>query len=81
MFDKDIATGEKTVTDDLVTEGPQSTWHIKHVPGKMPEQKCYVLNPASCSEEDLEKVISGEALVKDYIVVHEKEGGVFDGEL
>ncbi|KAK8862811.1 lysosomal protective protein precursor [Apiospora arundinis] len=69
MFDRDIATGLRRVTSDLVTVGPADTWHIKNVPPVWPEPRCYVLKPATCTTEVWKKVEAGKVLVKDFYVV------------
>ncbi|KAK8086000.1 serine carboxypeptidase [Apiospora phragmitis] len=81
MFDRDIATGRRRVTDDLVTEGPADTWHIKNVAPAWPVPRCYILKPATCTTEVWDKVKKGQVVVKDYYVVDilddnddEKEG-------
>ncbi|KAK8040193.1 serine carboxypeptidase [Apiospora rasikravindrae] len=69
MFDRDVPTGLRPVTEDLATSGPAETWHIKNVPPEWPEPKCYVLKPATCTTEVWEKVKKGEVVVRDYYVV------------
>lgn len=84
MFNRDIATGLSTVTDDYATRGPKDTWHIKNEAPQSPEPKCYVLEPGSCEPEVWHKVVAGNVTVKDYFVVGEiggDEGGIGDGEL
>lgn len=76
VFGKDVATGSVDVSGNYATEGPQSTWHIKREPGEVPEQQCYILVTQSCSEQDLEKLTSGDAVVKDFIVLREDLGDV-----
>lgn len=68
MFDRDIATGRKAVTNDLVTEGPASTWHIKNKVPPRPEPKCYALVPDSCVPSVWETVVDDTAKIKDWFV-------------
>ena len=51
MFNKDVATGAKDISDDYSTEGPASTWHIKNEVMPAPEPECYILYPDTCTEE------------------------------
>ncbi|KKA24837.1 Carboxypeptidase D [Rasamsonia emersonii CBS 393.64] len=67
MFGKDIATGEKDVTDDFATKGPADTWHIRNEIPEPPQSECYILSPEGCSEEQWEAVKNGTAVIKDYI--------------
>ncbi|KAH8888454.1 serine carboxypeptidase [Thozetella sp. PMI_491] len=68
-FNRDIATGLIPVTDQLETIGPKDTWHIKNTPPEMPEPKCYVLKPESCTKDIWEKVVAGKVVTKDWFVV------------
>ncbi|MCJ1310356.1 hypothetical protein MMC25_004020 [Agyrium rufum] len=76
LFNRDIASGLIGLTDDYVTIGPPSSFHIKNVVHPPPEPMCYVLDPSSCSKEEWEWVKDGTARVRDFIVVG-REG---DGE-
>ena len=70
MFDRDIATGLRPLSDDLTTEGPRSTWGIKNKVLPAPEPVCYTLDPAGrCEREVYETVMNGTAVVRNYIVV------------
>ncbi|KAK7949319.1 uncharacterized protein PG986_010205 [Apiospora aurea] len=69
MFGRDVPTGKRHVSEDLVTAGPTDTWHVKNVPPPYPEPRCYVLKPASCTTEVWEKVKKGLVVVEDYFVV------------
>lgn len=71
-FGKDIATGERDVTDELATEGPSHTWDHKTKRYPAPAPRCYVLEPGTCTEEQWAKVYAGAA-VKDYYLVEEAE--------
>lgn len=69
-FNKDIATGERDVTDELATEGPSHTWGHKTKRLPSPKPRCYVLDPGTCTKEQWAKVYDG-GLVKDYFLVEE----------
>ncbi|KAJ2977380.1 hypothetical protein NQ176_g4401 [Zarea fungicola] len=71
-FNRDIATGEIRVTDDLVTEGPASTWHIKNEPPVKPTPRCYALEPASCVGSVWKTVVDGTAIIRNWWVVEEE---------
>ena len=74
LFDRDIATGSRPLSDDLTTEGPKSTWGIKNEVLSAPEPVCYTLDPAGrCEREVYETVRNGTAVVRDYIVVGREE--------
>lgn len=68
-FNRDIATGQRNVTDDLATVGPADTWDFKNVPPPCPEPRCYVLNPGTCTPEVWDEVMAGKVVVEDYFVV------------
>ncbi|PYH99849.1 lysosomal protective protein precursor [Aspergillus ellipticus CBS 707.79] len=70
-FNKDISTGLLAVSDDFQTTGPKDTWHIKNTPPVFPEEKCYVLEPGTCTPDIWAKVVKGEAIIKDYYVVED----------
>lgn len=85
MFDRDIPTGLRRVTSDLVTVGPADTWHIKNITPPRPEPRCYILKPGTCTPEVWDKVKKGQVVVKDFYVVDilsdddndvEEEGGL-----
>jgi carboxypeptidase C (cathepsin A) len=77
-FGRDIATGLIPVFDELVTIGPRDTFFIKNVPPEMPEPKCYVAKPETCTEEMWAAVKNGSAIIKDWFVVGLKEDAVLD---
>ncbi|KAK5991499.1 Serine carboxypeptidase A [Cladobotryum mycophilum] len=80
-FDRDIPTGRLRVTDDLSTEGPLSTWHIKNDPPKVPKPRCYVLDSATCIPEVWAKVLDGTAKIKDFFVIEDEDEEPFTEEL
>jgi hypothetical protein len=67
MFGRDVATGEKVVTDGFSTEGPADTWHIRNEIPETPAPECYILSPGGCSEAQWEAVKNGTAVIKNYI--------------
>lgn len=74
---KDIATGEidlqeyaATHKDQYFTSGPSDTWWRKNEVQPAPPHECYVLDMSGrCSEEEIEWIVNGTAIVKDFIVV------------
>lgn len=74
-FNRDIPTGLQPVRDDLSTEGPSDTWHVRHEPPEAPAPRCYILSPQSCVPELWDKVVAGTALVRDWFVDGEAEEG------
>lgn len=69
LFNRDIATGEEKVHDELSTEGPSDTWHVKSKRAASPKQKCYILARETCTEDVWAQVMAGKAIIKDYFVV------------
>ncbi|KAL2003970.1 hypothetical protein VTN02DRAFT_1266 [Thermoascus thermophilus] len=72
LFNLDIATGQVNTADeeDYTSEGPSSTWDIKNEVPDSPAPTCYVLSmTATCTEEQIQSVLNGTAVVRDYIVV------------
>ncbi|GAT30501.1 carboxypeptidase S1 [Aspergillus luchuensis] len=84
QFNWDIATGGVSLVEnqDYGTEGPSSTWHIKNEVPESPEPTCYLLAmDSTCTDEQKERVLSGEAVVKDWVVVEDVEvQGSFSGD-
>ena len=75
LFNKDMSTGLIPLVDNYKSVGPDSTWHIKNEIPESPEPVCYILIPGTCTEEQYEAVLSGKAIIKDWIVV-----GIDSGE-
>lgn len=69
-FNRDIGTGKVAVGDDLVSEPARGVhrWMPSERPPR-PEPECYVLWPSSCTPEVWERVVAGEAVIRDYFVV------------
>lgn len=84
MFEQDISTGLIPITDDYMTIGPQSTWHIKNEIPESPKPVCYILALlATCEFEEYWAVVNGSAVVRDYIVVGidtERNRGIGGGD-
>jgi hypothetical protein len=72
---RDIPTGLLAVTDDFHTVGMKDTWSIKNVPPEVPESRCYVLKPDTCTPEAWESVTNGTAVVEDWFVVGQVKKG------
>ena len=68
LLNKDIATGERTISDNYSTVGPSSTWQFKNEVLSVPKSECYILNPDTCPEKEYEMVKNNTAIIKDYIV-------------
>lgn len=76
LFNRDIATGTVLLHDELATEGPSDTWHVRNIPPELPEPVCNVYAPGSCEPDVYEAVRNGTAIVEDFVVVGvEGEGG------
>ncbi|KAL4747104.1 hypothetical protein BDW72DRAFT_22979 [Aspergillus terricola var. indicus] len=74
MFNRDIATGKISTARNSTysTKGPSSTWNVTNTVPDSPEPTCYILSLSSyCTEEQVDSVTKGTALIKDYIVVDE----------
>ncbi|KAJ5495421.1 Carboxypeptidase S1 [Penicillium diatomitis] len=72
LFNRDLATGkiDTAKNKSYSTEGPASTWHIKNDVPESPEPECYILAlEATCTDEQIARVVNGTAVIKDYIVV------------
>lgn len=71
LGNRDIATGTKDVASAAVnysSSGPSDTWATK---SEVPEPElmfCYVLDPGTCTEEQLAAVSNGSARVVWYVV-------------
>lgn len=71
LFNKDIATGKiDTVSNSSYhTSGPSDTLAIKN---EVPEPEimfCYTRDTSTCTEEQIESLQNGSAVVKDWIIV------------
>ncbi|EPS34349.1 hypothetical protein PDE_09313 [Penicillium oxalicum 114-2] len=72
LFNRDLATGriDTAANRSYSTQGPASTWHIKNEVPDSPEPECYLLAlEATCTDEQIARVVNGTAVIKHYIVV------------
>lgn len=72
----DIATGQISTVENTNygTKGPSSTWDVKNEVPPMPEPTCYILALwETCTDEEIEAIANGTALIKDYILVKEDD--------
>lgn len=78
LFNRDIATGAVDLTatggwnseaDIYRTEGPGDTWWKKNEIMPVPKAECYILQSMTCTEEEMEALRNGTAIVKDYLLV------------
>lgn len=73
LFNRDLATGKvSTEGGGYSTEGPSSTWNITNERPPQPEPACYILSLSTCTDEQIERVSNGTAVIKDYWVVDEQ---------
>lgn len=74
LFNKDISTGEQDIyaADGTAyqSEGPPDKWAYKNEDQPDPLHFCYVLDPTTlCTDEQIESIENGTAVVRNYIVV------------
>jgi hypothetical protein len=71
LFNKDIATGEVDTARNgsYATEGPSDTLAIKNEMPKPEIWFCYTLDTGTCTDEQIEMLKTGNATVKDWILV------------
>jgi hypothetical protein len=71
LFNQDVATGEiDTLTNpDYATEGPDNTWQFRTLGPQQPAQFCYVLDPSTCTDEQIEVLENGTGMIKNYILI------------
>ncbi|KAK6379667.1 hypothetical protein LTS17_005739 [Exophiala oligosperma] len=72
LFNLDIATGQEDTAknDSFATIGLPDTWSIKDTPHETKEHICYTLaSSSSCTDEQLQSIIDGSALISKYILV------------
>lgn len=71
LFNKDIATGtiDTVANSSYRTSGPSDTLAIKN---KVPDPEvmfCYTRDTSTCSDEQVESLQNGTAVVKDWIII------------
>ncbi|KAL6241242.1 hypothetical protein RBB50_011921 [Rhinocladiella similis] len=72
LFNLDIATGKEDTAknESFATTGLADTWSVKDTPHETSEHVCYTLaSSASCTDEQLQSIIDGSALISKYILV------------
>ena len=71
LFNRDIATGrvDTAAHPHYRTRGPHDTWHIRNEVPEQYDDFCYILDPDTCSEEQIDAVYAGTAVIEDYVVV------------
>ncbi|KAK1145766.1 hypothetical protein N8T08_004007 [Aspergillus melleus] len=71
LFNRDIATGKVSTAanHEYSSEGPSSTWNITNEVPANPAPTCYILSLSTCTDEQIERVRNGTAVIEDYIVV------------
>lgn len=71
LFNKDIATGEiDTATDpEHATEGPHDITDVLNEDPGPYERFCYVLDPGTCNDAQIEALRAGNATIENYIVL------------
>ncbi|KAK4621861.1 Carboxypeptidase S1 B [Fulvia fulva] len=76
----DIATGLVNVTsgDGIYSSvGTEDTWAIKNDQPEQPLQFCYVLEPTTCTEDQIDSILNGTAVIRHYIVVDKNSTALF----
>jgi carboxypeptidase D len=74
LFNLDIATSKISTTDNpsYGTKGPSTTFQIKNEVPESPPPQCYILSLGStCTNDQVESVKNGSAVIKNYIVIDE----------
>jgi hypothetical protein len=78
----DIASGNKdtaTTNARFATTGLPDTWSVRDVPHVSRNHVCYSLAPTSCTDEQLQSIIDGSALISDYILLDDYTTTQFPG--
>ncbi|KAH7303474.1 serine carboxypeptidase [Stachybotrys elegans] len=70
LFNRDIATGkiDTVANPDYHTEGPSDTFHIANEVPPQYEDFCYILDPSSCTAEQVAALRAGTAVIENNIV-------------
>lgn len=82
MFNLDIASGKISTTENgsYGTVGPSSTFSIKNKVPESPQPTCYTYALLStCTDDQINSVIDGTALIHDYILIDNTTAGLFPG--
>ena len=81
IFGLDIATGTISTEKDsnYSSEGDVKASQTLQEAPKSPEPTCYILNPSTCTADQLSAVRNNTALIHNYIVIDENTAGLFPG--
>lgn len=82
MFNLDIASGKISTAQNGTygTVGASSTFSIKNKVPESPQPTCYTYALLStCTNDQINSVIDGSALIHDYIVIDNNTAGLFPG--
>ncbi|KAM0546446.1 hypothetical protein ACHAPJ_010913 [Fusarium lateritium] len=74
MFRRDVATGKKDLKKhkNYKTKGPKSVAGVKNKVPESPVNTCFVGLSNSCTDEQLEALAKGTAVVEDWVVTEPK---------
>lgn len=75
MFRRDLATGKVDLRKNKTykTKGPKSVAGVKNKVPRAIENTCFVRMPLlSCTDEQLEALARGDAVVEDWVIVEPK---------
>ncbi|KAI1099278.1 carboxypeptidase S1-like protein B [Jackrogersella minutella] len=81
LFNADIATGtvDLVATQDYVTDGPADTWAIKNVDPPDLLHFCYLYETSTCTDEQVESVYNGSAVIVNGIIKDKNSTLLFPG--
>lgn len=79
IFGTDIATGKLSLTDDYSTTGLADNFAIENAVPKPYPQQCYILNPTTCTTDQISALKNASALVHDYIIIDQNWSHLFPG--
>ncbi|KKZ61151.1 carboxypeptidase S1 like B [[Emmonsia] crescens] len=85
LFNKDIATGEIDTAAPLPnsdgkfysSSGPSDTFAFTQEPPPQYPRFCYVLDPGVCTEEQIESILKGTAVLKHWLLVDQNTTRLF----
>lgn len=81
IFGQDIARGNTSTTanpSNYSSSGPSSSSQIKNAVPESPPLQCYILAPqATCTEDQINAVVNGTALIQDYILIDQNGISLF----
>ncbi|KEY72796.1 hypothetical protein S7711_04390 [Stachybotrys chartarum IBT 7711] len=71
LFNRDIATGRinTAINTTYHTEGPEDTFHITSEIPPQYDDFCYILDPSSCTAEQIAALRDGTAVIENNIIV------------